>query len=210
MIESVEQNLKNGKLLPLMEEFYTIQGEGFHTGKPAYFVRIGGCDVGCSWCDTKRSWNAELHPAVLADDIVKRAVATPGKAVVVTGGEPSMYELGYFTAELHKNQILTFIETSGAHKLSGEWDWICLSPKRQIPPKKEIFKKAHELKMIVQTEADIAWAEENSLKVSEHCELYLQPEWSVAPKILPIIIEYAKNNPKWKISLQSHKYMKIP
>ena len=210
MIESVEQNLKNGKLLPLMEEFYTIQGEGFHTGKPAYFVRIGGCDVGCSWCDTKRSWNAEIHPAVLADDIVKRAVATPGKAVVVTGGEPSMYELAYFTAELHKNQILTFIETSGAHKLSGEWDWICLSPKRQIPPKKEIFKKAHELKMIVQTEDDIAWAEENSLKVSERCELYLQPEWSVSSKILPIIIEYAKNNPKWKISLQSHKYMKIP
>jgi len=210
MIESVEQNLKNGKLLPLMEEFYTIQGEGFHTGKPAYFVRIGGCDVGCSWCDTKRSWNAEIHPAVLADEIVKRAVATPGKAVVVTGGEPSMYELSYFTAELHKNQILTFIETSGAHKLSGEWDWICLSPKRQIPPKKEIFKKAHELKMIVQTEDDIAWAEENSLKVSERCELYLQPEWSVSSKILPIIIEYAKNNPKWKISLQSHKYMKIP
>lgn len=210
MADSIEQNLKNGKLLPLMEEFYTIQGEGFHTGKPAYFVRIGGCDVGCSWCDTKRSWNAELHPAVSADEIVKRAVATPGKAVVVTGGEPSMYELAYFTAELHKNQILTFIETSGAHKLSGEWDWICLSPKRQIPPKKEIFKRAHELKMIVQTEDDIAWAEENSLKVSGHCELYLQPEWSVAPKILPIIIEYAKNNPKWKISLQSHKYMKIP
>jgi organic radical activating enzyme len=210
MSDSVEQQLKNGRFLPLMEEFYTIQGEGFHTGKPAYFVRIGGCDVGCSWCDTKRSWNAEIHPAVAADEIVKRAVATPGKAVVVTGGEPSMYELGYFTAELHKHHIQTFIETSGAHKLSGEWDWICLSPKQQIPPEKEIFPRAHELKMIIQEEKDINWAEKNAQKVGQDCELYLQPEWSVAPKILPVIIEYAKHNPKWKISLQSHKYMKIP
>ncbi len=210
MNDSLEQQLKNGKMLPLMEEFYTIQGEGFHTGKPAYFVRIGGCDVGCSWCDTKRSWNAEIHPAVDADEIVKRAVETAGKAVVVTGGEPSMYELGYFTTELHKHQIQTFIETSGAYELSGEWDWICLSPKRQIPPQKEIFPRAHELKMIVQEEKDLVWAEENAEKVGENCELYLQPEWSVAPKILPVIIEYAKNNPKWKISLQSHKYMKIP
>ncbi len=210
MNDSLDQQLRSGKLLPLMEEFYTIQGEGFHTGKPAYFVRIGGCDVGCSWCDTKRSWNGEIHPAVAADEIVQRAVKTAGKAVVVTGGEPSMYQLGYFTTELHKHQIQTFIETSGAHKLTGEWDWICLSPKRQIPPKKEIFPLAHELKMIVQHETDLTWAEENALKVGSDCELYLQPEWSVAPKILPIIIEYAKNNPKWKISLQSHKYMKIP
>jgi 7-carboxy-7-deazaguanine synthase len=210
MSNSDNQSLRNGKMLPLMEEFYTIQGEGFHTGKPAYFVRIGGCDVGCSWCDTKRSWNAEIHPAVAADEIVNRAKATEGKAVVVTGGEPSMYELAYFTEELHKHQIQTFIETSGAHDLTGEWDWICLSPKRQIPPKKEIFPKAHELKMIVQEEKDLEWAEENAEKVGDNCELYLQPEWSVAPKILPIIIEYAKHNPKWKISLQSHKYMKIP
>lgn len=210
MSDSVEQQLRNGKMLPLMEEFYTIQGEGYHTGKPAYFVRIGGCDVGCSWCDTKRSWNAEIHPAVAADEIVKRAVETVGKAVVVTGGEPSMYELDYFTSELRKHQIKTFIETSGAYKLTGDWDWICLSPKQQIPPQKEIFNRAHELKMIVQEEKDLEWAEENALKVNEDCELYLQPEWSVAPKILPIIIEYAKDNPKWKISLQSHKYMKIP
>ena len=210
MSSSVDEGLKDGKKLPLMEEFYTIQGEGFHTGKPAYFVRIGGCDVGCSWCDTKRSWNAEIHPPVDADEIVKRAIATEGKAVVVTGGEPSMYELAYFTKELHKHEIQTFIETSGAHPLTGEWDWICLSPKRQIPPKKEIFPKAHELKMIVQEEKDLEWAEENAEKVGEDCELYLQPEWSVAPKILPVIIEYAKHNPKWKISLQSHKYMKIP
>ncbi len=210
MSHSLDEQLKSGRMLPLMEEFYTIQGEGYHTGKPAYFVRIGGCDVGCSWCDTKRSWNAEIHPAVAADEIIERAIATAGKAVVVTGGEPSMYELGYFTEQLHKHQILTFIETSGAHKLTGEWDWICLSPKRQIPPKKAIFSKVHELKMIVQEEKDIEWAEENARKVGEACELYLQPEWSVSLKILPVIIEYAKNNPKWKISLQSHKYMKIP
>ncbi len=210
MSNSVDEGLKNGKLLPLMEEFYTIQGEGFHTGKPAYFVRIGGCDVGCSWCDTKRSWNAEIHPAVATDEIVERAKATEGQAVVVTGGEPSMYQLGYFTKELHKYKIQTFIETSGAHTLTGEWDWICLSPKRQIPPKEEIFPKAHELKMIVQEEKDLEWAELNAEKVGNQCELYLQPEWSVAPKILPVIIEYAKHNPKWKISLQSHKYMKIP
>lgn len=210
MSQSLYQQLKNGRMLPLMEEFYTIQGEGYHTGKPAYFVRIGGCDVGCSWCDTKRSWNADIHPAVATDDVVQRAVATAGKAVVVTGGEPSMYELDYFTKQLHKHQIQTFIETSGAHQLSGDWDWICLSPKRQIPPKNEIFSRAHELKMIVQEEIDLDWAEENAKKVKVDCELYLQPEWSVAPKILPVIIEYAKHNPKWKISLQSHKYMKIP
>jgi len=210
MNKLTDTRLKNGELLPLMEEFYTIQGEGFHTGKPAYFVRIGGCDVGCSWCDTKLSWNAEIHPAVTADEIVKRASETPAKAVVVTGGEPSMYPLAYFTAALHKHAIQTFIETSGAHPLSGEWDWICLSPKRQSPPQKDIFKKAHELKMIIQEEKDLQWAEENAVKVNENCELYLQPEWSVAPKILPVIIDYAKHNPKWKISLQSHKYMKIP
>lgn len=210
MDKSIDERLKNGELLPLMEEFYTIQGEGFHTGKPAYFVRIGGCDVGCSWCDTKLSWNAEIHPAVAADEIVKRAGEAPAKAVVVTGGEPSMYPLAYFTAQLHKYGIQTFIETSGAHPLSGEWDWICLSPKRQFPPKRNIFKKAHELKMIIQEEKDLLWAEENAIKVNRQCELYLQPEWSVAPKILPVIIEYAKHNPKWKISLQSHKYMKIP
>ncbi len=206
----VDQSLKSGKMLPLMEEFYTIQGEGFHTGKPAYFVRIGGCDIGCSWCDTKRSWNANLHPAVSTDAIVKRANDTPAKAVVVTGGEPSMYELGYFTKELHKHRIQTFIETSGAHQLTGEWDWICLSPKRQFPPRLEIFERANELKMIIQEEKDIEWAEDNACKVKNECELFLQPEWSVAPKILPVIIEYAKHNPHWKISLQSHKYMKIP
>lgn len=202
--------LKNGRMLPVMEEFYTIQGEGYHTGSPAYFVRIGGCDVGCSWCDTKRSWNADIHPAILTDDIVKRARKQPAKAVVVTGGEPSMYALEYFTSELRKYEVKTFIETSGAYELSGEWDWICLSPKQQFPPKLAIFHSAHELKMIIQTEDDLPWAEENALKINDDCELYLQPEWSVAPKILPIIIEYIKDNPKWKISLQSHKYMKIP
>lgn len=210
MTNAKDDLLKNGRMLPVMEEFYTIQGEGYHTGTAAYFVRVGGCDLGCSWCDTKRSWNADIHPPVSTDEIVGRAKIQAAKAVVVTGGEPSMYEMEYFTSELHKFGVKTFIETSGAYHLSGDWDWICLSPKQQFPPKSEIFNRAHELKMIIQSENDLPWAEENALRINEDCELYLQPEWSVAPKILPLIIEYIKDNPKWKISLQSHKYMKIP
>lgn len=193
-----------------MEEFYTVQGEGYNTGKAAYFVRIGGCDVGCYWCDSKLSWNAENHPPVSTDEIVERAAKHPAKAVVVTGGEPSMYDLGYFTAELKKRDIETFIETSGAHDLTGEWDWICLSPKQMFPPKPEIFSKAHELKVVIQEEKDLVWAEDNAAKVNGNCHLFLQPEWSVCNKILPKIVEYVKKNPQWKISMQAHKYMKIP
>ncbi len=202
--------LKNGKLLPLMEEFYTIQGEGYHTGKPAYFIRIGGCDVGCNWCDVKLSWNAKDFPPVRADEIIMRAIRYPAKAIVVTGGEPSLYNLDYFTKELKKKGIKTFVETSGSHKLTGIWDWICLSPKRQFPPLKEIYSKANELKVIVQDKDDFEWAENNAEIVNKNCYLFLQPEWSARQKILPEIIDYVKNNPKWRISLQSHKYIGIP
>ena len=202
--------LKNGKLLPLIEEFYTIQGEGYHTGKPAYFIRIGGCDVGCNWCDVKLSWNAKDFPPVRADEIIMRAIRYPAKAIVVTGGEPSLYNLDYFTKELKKKGIKTFVETSGSHKLMGIWDWICLSPKRQFPPLKEIYSKANELKVIVQDKDDFEWAENNAEIVNKNCYLFLQPEWSARQKILPEIIDYVKNNPKWRISLQSHKYIGIP
>lgn len=201
---------ENGTLLPLMEEFYTIQGEGYHSGKAAYFIRLGGCDVGCHWCDVKESWDAELHPLTSADTIVENASKYPGKAVVITGGEPLMYNLDYLTAELQKRQIKTFIETSGAYPLSGSWDWICLSPKKFKVPRPEIAPLAGELKIIVFNKSDFAWAEEHAKMVSPHCRLYLQPEWSKAASITPLIIDHVKENPKWEISLQTHKYLNIP
>ncbi len=201
---------EGGRKLPLVEEFYTIQGEGYHTGKAAYFIRIGGCDVGCSWCDTKFSWNPSLHPVVPAEQIVEHVIAHPAAAVVVTGGEPLMANMDYLTDLLKKEGIETFLETSGAYPLSGTWDWICLSPKRNAPPVEELFKKAHELKVIIASEEDLDWAIKNGERVDVGCKLYLQPEWSQREVILPVIIEFAKENPQWMISLQSHKYMHIP
>jgi len=201
---------ENGKKLPLMEEFYTLQGEGFHTGKAAYFIRVGGCDIGCSWCDTKRSWDPNIHKLAEVNDIVNNAKQQPSKAVVVTGGEPSLYNLDYLCSELKKNEIETFIETSGAHKLTGQWDWICLSPKKQKPPTADIFKKANELKVIIFDESDFLWAEECAKKVNKSCKLFLQPEWSQHKKFIPLIVEYIKKDPKWLISLQAHKFMCIP
>ena len=200
----------DGSLLPLMEEFYTIQGEGFHSGKAAYFIRLGGCDVGCHWCDVKESWNAELHPLTSANEIVKNAEKYPGKAVVVTGGEPLIYNLDYLTAELQKRGIKTFIETSGAYPLSGSWDWICLSPKKFKAPRLDISPMAGELKIIVFNKSDFAWAEEHARYVSENCKFYLQPEWSKSAEMTPLIIDYVLQNPKWEISLQTHKYLNIP
>lgn len=200
----------DGTLLPLMEEFYTIQGEGFHSGKAAYFIRLGGCDVGCHWCDVKESWDAELHPLTSADQIVENAEKYPGKAVVITGGEPLIYNLDYLTAELQKRGIKTFIETSGAYPLSGSWDWICLSPKKFKAPKPEIGPVAGELKVIIFNKSDFIWAEEHAGLVSENCKLYLQPEWSKAAEVTPFIINYVMQNPKWEISLQTHKYLNIP
>jgi len=199
-----------GKLIPLVEEFYTIQGEGFHTGKAAYFIRVGGCDVGCSWCDTKFSWNPSLHPVVPAEQILDHVLEHPAAAVVVTGGEPLMVNMDYLTGLLKQKGIETFLETSGAYEYSGIWDWVCLSPKRNSPPLPDIFPRAHELKVIIASEEDLQWAQENASRVSSDCKLYLQPEWSKREQILPVIIEFSKTHPRWMISIQSHKYMRIP
>ena len=208
--QAIPLNDKPGIMLPLMEEFYTIQGEGYHSGKAAYFIRLGGCDVGCHWCDVKESWNAETHPLTHADLIIENAEKYAGKSVVVTGGEPSLYQLDYLTSKLKEKGISTFIETSGAYPLTGEWDWICLSPKKTMHPLPDIFTSAHELKVIIYNKHDFSWAEENASKVAGRCKLFLQPEWSRSSKVLPQIIDYVKNNPKWNISLQTHKFMNIP
>jgi 7-carboxy-7-deazaguanine synthase len=202
--------LREGKLLPLMEEFYTLQGEGFHTGQAAYFVRIGGCDVGCHWCDIKESWDALKYPPVPVDKIIEHAASFPAKALVVTGGEPLLYNLDHFCKGLKSKGIRTFLETSGSVPLTGIWDWICLSPKKDAPPLPDIFAIANELKVIIEDPGDFAWAEKNALKVKDNCLIYLQPEWSVRERIIPYIVNYIMEHPRWKISLQSHKYMRIP
>ena len=201
---------EDGTFLPLMEEFYTIQGEGYHTGKAAYFIRLGGCDVGCHWCDVKESWDAELHPLTSADDIVANALQHPAKTVVITGGEPLLYNLTYLTQKLKEAGIKIFLETSGAYPLTGYWDWICLSPKKFKGPREDVLSAAGELKVIVFNNSDFKWAEEHAKFVNSNCKLYLQPEWSKAPEITPLIIDYVKVNPKWEISLQTHKYLNIP
>jgi 7-carboxy-7-deazaguanine synthase len=201
---------EDGTLLPLMEEFYTIQGEGFNSGKAAYFIRLGGCDVGCHWCDVKESWDASLHPLTPSDEIVANATKFPGKAVVVTGGEPLIYNLDYLTKELKGKGIATFIETSGAYPLSGDWDWICLSPKKFKAPRLDIAPFANELKVIVFNKSDFLWAEEHAKNVNPNCKLYLQPEWSKSSEMTPLIIDYVMNNPQWEISLQTHKFLNIP
>lgn len=207
-----EQHLlmEQGRLLPLMEEFYTIQGEGGNTGQAAYFIRLGGCDMGCWWCDVKESWDASLHPLTSADEIAARAAVIPAKAVVVTGGEPVLYNLDYLCQKLKAAGIKTFLETAGVRKLTGIWDWVCLSPKKGMLPVAEFYSLANELKVIIHNENDFRWAEANAAKVHAGCELYLQPEWSVHNEILPVIIDYVKEHPEWKISLQTHKYMNIP
>lgn len=201
---------QNGKFLPLMEEFYTIQGEGFNTGKASYFIRIGGCDVGCHWCDVKESWDANLHPLTPTTQIVENVIESKAPAAVVTGGEPLIYNLVELTKLLKEKNIKTYIETSGSYDLSGYWDWICLSPKKTMLPKEENYKAAHELKIIVFNKHDFIWAEEQAAKVSPDCFLYLQPEWSKRNEITPLIVEYVKANPRWMISLQTHKYIDIP
>ena len=199
-----------GRRLPLVEDFYTIQGEGFHSGKPAYFIRLGGCDVGCSWCDAKYTWNPLSHPLVATDEIVERAASFEAQAIVITGGEPLLYPLDYLTERLHEHGLEIFLETSGSHPLSGEFDWICLSPKRKQPPLAEAFAAASELKVIIETEEDLRWAEECAAKVGERCMLFMQPEWSRSEQMTPTIVEYVKAHPQWNISIQIHKFMHIP
>lgn len=199
-----------GRRLPLVEDFYTIQGEGFHSGKPAYFIRLGGCDVGCSWCDAKYTWNPLSHPLVATDEIVERAASFEAQAIVITGGEPLLYPLDYLTERLHEHGLEIFLETSGSHPLSGEFDWICLSPKRKQPPLAEAFAAASELKVIIEAEEDLRWAEECAAKVGEKCMLFMQPEWSRSEQMTPTIVEYVKAHPQWNISIQIHKFMHIP
>ena len=196
--------------LPVMEEYYTIQGEGFNTGTPAYFIRLGGCDVGCHWCDVKESWEAGDHLLVQIDKLVKDASRFPSKTVVITGGEPLMYNLDTFCKALHENKIKIFLETSGAYSVSGKWDWICVSPKKFKAPLQETLSVAHELKVIIFNKSDFEWSKEHAKKVSPNCKLFLQPEWGKSKEILPLMIDYVKENPKWKISLQTHKFMNIP
>jgi organic radical activating enzyme len=210
LTETEQQQLDEGSLLPLMEEFYTIQGEGSHTGTAAYFTRIGGCDVGCHWCDVKESWDANIHPLTKIGFIVSNALLYPARTIVITGGEPLMYNLNPFTLQLKKNGFSVHIETSGSHPLSGTIDWICISPKKTLPPKPEILPLANELKCIVYNQNDFQWAEEHAAKVSPSCKLYLQPEWSRREKMMPAIVEYVMANPQWQVSLQTHKYLNIP
>ncbi|SFC12815.1 Organic radical activating enzyme [Flagellimonas taeanensis] len=198
-----------GLMLPLMEEFYTIQGEGFHKGTAAYFIRVGGCDVGCHWCDVKESWNAETHPPTSIDSIIANAKKY-SDTIVITGGEPLTWDMGPLTHGLKKEGMKTHIETSGAYPLTGVWDWICLSPKKNKLPVGDIAKKADELKVIVYNKHDFIFAEEQAAQVEDNCILYLQPEWSVRDKMVPLIVDYVMKNPKWKVSLQTHKYLNIP
>lgn len=206
----METTLESGKILPVMEEFYSIQGEGFNTGLAAYFLRIGGCDVGCHWCDVKESWNAQNFPPLSTFEVIERIIACPAGSVVVTGGEPLLYNLDYLCSELHKAGIKTFLETSGSRALSGEWDWICLSPKKDSPPLAQNYHFANELKVIIEDSDDFQWAEEQAGFCANECYLYLQPEWSQFNQMIGKITDYILAHPRWRISLQSHKYMHIP
>lgn len=193
-----------------MEHFYTLQGEGFHTGRAAYFIRLGGCDVGCVWCDVKDSWDAAGHPLMTTTEIADIAAAYPGRIAVVTGGEPAMHDLTFISDELHKAGFALHIETSGAHPLSGRLDWVTLSPKKFKAPLGECLLQANELKVVVYHKSDFAWAEQHAAKVSPDCRLYLQPEWSKREEMTPLIIDYIKQHPQWQLSLQTHKYINIP
>jgi 7-carboxy-7-deazaguanine synthase len=198
-----------GEMLPLMEEFYTIQGEGFHTGTAAYFIRIGGCDVGCHWCDVKESWNAELHPPTATNVIVNNA-KTYADTVVVTGGEPLMWDMAVLTQQLKDSGLKVHIETSGAYPVTGTWDWFCLSPKKNKVPVDDAYAMASELKVIIYNKHDFIFAEEQAAKVNNNAILFLQPEWSKKEEMTPLIVEYVMHNPKWRVSLQTHKYLNIP
>ncbi|GAB5401182.1 MAG: 7-carboxy-7-deazaguanine synthase QueE [Aureisphaera sp.] len=209
MQEELQTLVDQGQLLPLMEEFYTIQGEGYHKGTAAYFIRVGGCDVGCHWCDVKESWNPDIHPPTAIESIADNA-AKYSKTIVVTGGEPLTWDMGPLTQLLKGKGLDVHIETSGAYALSGTWDWICLSPKKMKLPKPEVYDAANELKVIVYNKDDFRFAEEQAAKVSKDCKLYLQPEWSKRDKMIPLIVDYVMEHPKWVVSLQTHKYLNIP
>jgi organic radical activating enzyme len=196
--------------LPVMEYFYTLQGEGYHQGRAAYFIRLGGCDVGCVWCDVKDSWDASKHPLQTVDFLVSEVQKTPAKLVVITGGEPLLHNLDALTTALQAAGFETNIETSGSSPLSGSWNWICLSPKKFKAPLDHLVEVAQELKVVIFNKHDFEWAETFAAQVPQNCKLYLQPEWEKASSMLPLITEYIKENPKWELSAQLHKYINVP
>ena len=209
MQKELKEQVDRGVVLPLMEEFYTIQGEGYFKGTAAYFIRIGGCDVGCHWCDVKESWNPDIHPPTAIEKIADNA-AKYSKTIVITGGEPLMWDMNPLTELLKSKGVNTHIETSGAYTLSGTWDWICLSPKKLKLPTAEVYQAAHELKVIIYNKDDFRFAEEQAAKVNKDCKLFMQPEWSKRDKMIPEIVDYVMKHPKWVVSLQTHKYLNIP
>jgi len=198
------------KPYPVMEHFYTVQGEGYNTGRAAYFIRLGGCDVGCVWCDVKESWDASIHPQKSVEELVETVLSSAADKVVITGGEPAMYDLQPLTDAFRQKNIQCFIETSGAYALTGDWDWICVSPKKFKAPLPAVMAKANELKVIVFNKSDFEWAEQNAGMVNKNCILFLQPEYSVFDKVISLIVDYVKQNTKWRISLQTHKVIGIP
>jgi 7-carboxy-7-deazaguanine synthase len=208
-LEQDRIRIKKGTLLPLMEAFYTLQGEGYHKGSAAFFIRIGGCDVGCHWCDVKESWDANLHPPTPIEHIVTQAKQY-SDTVVVTGGEPLMWNMDPLCKALHGQGMQVHIETSGAYALTGTWDWFCLSPKKNKRPLQAAYDYADELKVIIYNKDDFKFAEEQAAQVAPSCKLFLQPEWSRREKVMPLIVDYVLANPKWKASLQTHKYLNIP
>lgn len=196
--------------LPIMEHFYTIQGEGRYSGRAAYFIRLAGCDVGCVWCDVKESWDADIHPVLSLDSLLKTVLESGTDFCVITGGEPALYDLNGIVSALKTANIEVAIETSGCYPVRGAIDWYCFSPKKFKAPCDESYDRANELKVVISHPSDFEWAESHAAKVSPHCELFLQPEWSKQERFLPLIIEYVKEHPKWRVSLQTHKYMNIP
>jgi 7-carboxy-7-deazaguanine synthase len=207
--KNIQIAVDKGQMLPLMEEFYTIQGEGFHTGTAAYFIRIGGCDVGCHWCDVKESWNAALHPPTEIDLIVSSAKKY-ADTVVITGGEPLTWDMNPLTQKLKEQNLRVHIETSGCYPVTGTWDWFCLSPKKNKLPVESAYEIANELKVIIYNKHDFIFAEEQAEKVNPNAILFLQPEWSKKEEMTSLIVDYVMNNPKWRVSLQTHKYLNIP
>lgn len=200
----------DGTELPLVESFFSVQGEGHHTGTPVYFIRLGGCDVGCPWCDTKESWDAEFHSVYKLQDLLDEVKKEQVRTVVLTGGEPTVHPLTPITDTLRKSGIAVHLETSGAHPLSGLFDWVCLSPKRFSPPMQDYYALADELKVVVHNERDIRWAEEEAAKVRADCKLFLQPQWERVERSNELILSYIREHPKWRISVQTHKYLRLP
>jgi 7-carboxy-7-deazaguanine synthase len=206
----VKPSESNSNELPVVEVFRTIQGEGYHTGKAAVFIRLAGCDICCNWCDSRNSWNADDWPKLPVTVIAERVLDFQIRDVIISGGEPLQHDLSLLTNFLHRNNRKVFLETSGASPITGNWDWICLSPKRNAPPLNTIYPLANEMKVVVSSEADFDWADDQSKHLNSNCLLYLQPEWSAQKQIIPLITDYILENPVWMLSLQSHKYIGIP